>query len=459
MAYVEFYMDTSGNDLNSGSTTATTSAYTSTAGNFDGTSLFTPTDGQTTSSFVSVGDYIALYNTGDTAARCIAKVTAVGAGVNGTITIDTTIKYGTVPTSNSGSRACKRGGALASLAITAANAAFNTGTVPQATRINAKFGTYASAGTNRTLAMAGVTTTPLWWRGFKTTAGDQDTNNVPIKGTDIPDFTSTSGTVTVSGIQQIFSSISFTGAPSATELTISGNSVVIESCLVENTGNNRAITTTGNGILFARSWFKATTSASAVVNIATAGNHQFIGCWFTGGTTCLTASVTFTAFGCIFDGASGDAISLSASSFGLINCSLYGAGGTSGNGINMTTAPTALGLILNCHIENFTGSGKFAINNSSGTNTIFAKLFNNTGFNNTASTNGITESFAVLSNDFTTLASAGFINPPTNYGMLSVGQNLGFPGSFETTNTFKGFFDPGAVQGGHVNRSRSFSGF
>src|SRR5437868_12025449 len=104
-------MQTTGSDLNAGSTTADAAVYTSTAGNFDGTSIFTPTDGSTPASSIAVNDYVSLSNTGDTVARCVAQVTAVGAGVNGTVTVSTTIKYGTVPTSNSGSRALKAGGA------------------------------------------------------------------------------------------------------------------------------------------------------------------------------------------------------------------------------------------------------------------------------------------------------------------------------------------------------------
>ena len=79
MSYTDFYMQTTGSNLNAGSTTSDAAVYTSTGGNFDGTSVFTPTDGSTPASSIAVGDYVALYNTGDTA--------AVGAEILSTVQI------------------------------------------------------------------------------------------------------------------------------------------------------------------------------------------------------------------------------------------------------------------------------------------------------------------------------------------------------------------------------------
>src|SRR3954470_24403874 len=61
------------------------------------------------------------------------------------------------------------------------------------TRINVKAGTYPSAGSILTFNTAGATTAPVWWRGYKTTPGDQDSNNVAVSGTDIPAVTFTTG--------------------------------------------------------------------------------------------------------------------------------------------------------------------------------------------------------------------------------------------------------------------------
>src|SRR5262249_38755048 len=148
---------------------------------------------------VNAGDWVSIYPTGNSTTPYVAQVTAVGAGVNGAITLSTTAKFGAAPTSNNGSRHAKAGGAGADPGRLASGVALNTGTVTQSTRINVKAGTYANTTTNRTFAQGGAATTPLLWRGYKTSIGDQAENNVAVAGTDIPTWTFTTGQVTVSG--------------------------------------------------------------------------------------------------------------------------------------------------------------------------------------------------------------------------------------------------------------------
>lgn len=114
-AYTEFYVQSTGNNLNAGSTTANTAVYTG-VGDSDGTSVFTPSDGSTPASSVSVGDWASVYVTaGASVATFVGRVTAVGAGVNGTITVSTVAKAGTFPAASSGAHTitCKTGGAWA----------------------------------------------------------------------------------------------------------------------------------------------------------------------------------------------------------------------------------------------------------------------------------------------------------------------------------------------------------
>ncbi len=115
MAFTEFYIQSGGSNLNAGSTNNNTATYTSAAGNWvNGTRVFTPTDGQTTTSLVSVGDFASVYVTaGATATAFIGRVTVVGAGVNGTITISATISYGTNPSDGTGTITLRTGGAWA----------------------------------------------------------------------------------------------------------------------------------------------------------------------------------------------------------------------------------------------------------------------------------------------------------------------------------------------------------
>lgn len=116
MAFTEFVCRSGGSNLNGGGIAAgtepgTSAAYTCTNSNWDGTSSFTPTDGSTPASSVTVGDFASVYNDGATVAVYVARVTAVAAGANGAITLSTTAKSGTAPTSSATARTIKVGGA------------------------------------------------------------------------------------------------------------------------------------------------------------------------------------------------------------------------------------------------------------------------------------------------------------------------------------------------------------
>lgn len=113
-AFTEFYCDaTNGNNLNGGSSTAT-SVYTSTNGNWNGSSTFTPTDGSnpaTASPACVVGDFASVYNDGATAPTAfIARITGVTNATNGAITVSTTARAGTIPSSSATARTIRCGG-------------------------------------------------------------------------------------------------------------------------------------------------------------------------------------------------------------------------------------------------------------------------------------------------------------------------------------------------------------
>lgn len=112
MAYTEFYCQNGGSNINAGSTTNNTAAYTSTNGNWSTvTHIFTPTDGSTPASTVNVGDWASVYNDGATVAVFIVRITAVAAGVNGAITTSATAFAGSAPTTSATGRSIKVGGA------------------------------------------------------------------------------------------------------------------------------------------------------------------------------------------------------------------------------------------------------------------------------------------------------------------------------------------------------------
>jgi hypothetical protein len=110
--YTEFYCQNGGSNVNAGSTTNNTAAYTSTNGNWStATNIFTPTDGSTPASTVSVGDFVSIYLDGATTGVFIARVTAVAAGINGGITVSSTAKAGIAPSTLATGRSLKAGGA------------------------------------------------------------------------------------------------------------------------------------------------------------------------------------------------------------------------------------------------------------------------------------------------------------------------------------------------------------
>jgi hypothetical protein len=116
MAYTEFYCQNGGSNLNSGSTTNNTAAYTSAGGNWvQSTRVFTPTDGvNPVTAGVTTGMFASVYVTaGATATGYIGRISAVTNATNGTITIDGSINYGSAPANGTGTITLKVGGALA----------------------------------------------------------------------------------------------------------------------------------------------------------------------------------------------------------------------------------------------------------------------------------------------------------------------------------------------------------
>jgi hypothetical protein len=441
-------MQTTGNDLNAGSTNADTAVYTSTGGNFDGVSVFTPTDGSTPANSVNVGDYADVYNTGDTTARYVAKVATVAAGVNGAITLDTTIVYGTVPTSNNGSRNIKTGGAWASLAVV--SPLFASVAVPQSTRINVKAGTYANTSTGRTFGSPGTATKPIWWRGYKTSIGDQDTNNTATAATDIPSFTFTTGQVTISGAHQIWSNLDIASACTTAggAINVTGAENTFYGVRIVNSAanaNSKAITL--NGVLslsMTRCYLKATTTANQCVNTAAgAASATLSACVITGGIVGFNASTnTCNLYQCIFDSQAGDAVQCaSAGNVYMVNCSVYKP---TGNGVSFT-GTIAASWIVNCYFSTVNQASKAAINNTSGTNTDLIRCVGNAYYNCTANTTGLGDFPEILGNG--TLAYEAFRNPGSqDFTIIPVGQMIGVPGGFENVSLYKGYLDVGAVQ-------------
>jgi len=110
-SYTEFYCQNGGSNLNAGSTTNNTAAYTSIHGTWvNGTATFTVLDGTNPSSSVSVGNWASVYIDGASVGVYVGRISAVQNLVNGTITVDTA-GIGTKPANQTATATIKVGGA------------------------------------------------------------------------------------------------------------------------------------------------------------------------------------------------------------------------------------------------------------------------------------------------------------------------------------------------------------
>jgi hypothetical protein len=450
MAISDFYMIGTGvgSNLNAGSTISPTPIFSDVGsnGSWNGTSTYTPTSGVTPASTVNVNDWVSIY-TNQSATPYIAQVTSVGTGANGVITLSTSAKFGTAPASSAVAN-CIDGGAWADLGMLASGAALNTGTVTQSTRVNMQAGTYANTTTTRAFGLAGAATTPLIWRGFETSPGDQDTNLAAVAATNIPSFTFTTGQLEVTGNFQIFMNIDVNGAAttngqlyvsSAADLTFSN----VRSTNTHAGSGAFSVFFNGANTAFVGCYFKATTTATECVDNA-ASTAYLSGCYFGGGTVAIgNANESLYLEGCIFDSQSGDGVTIgSTAATEIQNCSFYNQGG---NGINITTVSDT--LIKNCYFEKITTASKAAINNTSGGASAIIRCVGNAYYDCTANTSGLGDTPVYF--DKGTLGSAGFVAASSqNFAPAAVLKGIGFPLNFPNLPAFENAACVGAVEAG-----------
>lgn len=314
-------------------------------------------------------------------------------------------------------------------------------------RVNMLAGTYSNTSSSITFSTAGSATAPIWWRGYKTSIGDQDSNNVAVAGTDIPSITFTTGHMIVSGAHQIFSNLDISGAYLADGTGQVSCGAVATAYFYRVRMTNTAANSSGRTLDFSGSgavnliacYIKATTTADFAIVAGT--YNTLLGTIVTGGTIGLNIS-TGQVINCVFDSQAGDAIK-TIGSVTVANCSFYAPGG---HGINASSA--AQSLFANNYFENVNQAGKFGISNTTGTASDLFVCVGNAFFNCTGNYNGTAEAFVIFDNG--TLASQGFVAPTSqNFGLNSIAQKIGFPGvneEFENTAVYSGYLSVGAVQ-------------
>lgn len=321
-------------------------------------------------------------------------------------------------------------------------------------RINVKAATFANTTTSRTFgdgAGAATTTAPKWWRGYKTTIGDMDgrPTTTRVAGTDIPHITFTSGIVTISGVHQIFSSISFLGTAtgSARLVGVTGSKCKFIRCRFENQDTNVsdwAIRASTDGLYFTECWFKATSSAN---NVAISEERIFWdGCVFIGGGNGLMLDAGAQApacLDCVFDNNGDDAIEVPGNGSVIVlidSPTIYSPGG---HGINITGAVPCNILIRNPIFSDITGVGKVAVNVVSGSNV--PHIVNPLFYNVTTEYGNVTEDLEWFRQDD---SSSPFEDAGSHDFDLASGSNAksnGAPGLFEG-ESYRSYADIGAVR-------------
>lgn len=114
-AFTEFYCDNTagaaGSNVFSGSTSSPTPTYSSFHGNWDSSTIFTPTDGSTPANTVSAGMWASVYPDGEIITKFVSRVSSVDAGVNGSIHLTASAAAGTPPALSTGTTTIRVGGA------------------------------------------------------------------------------------------------------------------------------------------------------------------------------------------------------------------------------------------------------------------------------------------------------------------------------------------------------------
>jgi hypothetical protein len=387
MAFTEFYCQTTGSNLNAGSTTNDNAVYTG-VGDSNGTSVFTPSDGSTPASTVSVGDFASVYVTsGATVAVFIGRVTVVAAGVNGAITVSTTAKSGTFPASSAGAHTitCKVGGAWKGpnaavgfpfnfIAATQTNVA---GDVP---RVNFKSGTNYAITAAMTHGVAG----PVRFQGYTTNINDGGRATID-GGTSGSSYTLLSpSTADLEFVDLIFQNNGASAAANA--LAMTGTSGLFLRCVVNSIRGSGFGSSGASNIFVECEAYACNQSNSSNLGgfQITAAAQLLVRCISHDNTGSNSAGFFLqnvqTIISCIADTNGGKGFLFNAARGTMYFCDAYN---NTSDGVDFNGGAEGFPIIENC---NFVKNGGWGIN-SSGSSTARHGLVTNCGFGSGAQVN------------------------------------------------------------------------
>lgn len=443
MAVNNFYIQTTGSNLNAGSTTSDSASVTSTNGDWGNAAAnrFTAASG-TPFSAVSVGEWAAVHLDAASATVYVAQVTAINAG-GASIDLSTTAKYGTAPATSATGRTCKIGGAWATpahaLTFGSTTAAYNS------TTIHIKSGTYANTTTTITANITGATTAPVVVNGYNTTPGDCDLGQQLTK----PLISFTTGRFNATGSHVTYANISFTSAnTSNATFGHAGASMTLHRCRADNTNagaSSSAVSVSAVANAHVTDcYLTATTTATRILQ--NQGFTNITDTYFDGGAIGVEntagSSNVCNVHNCIFDAPTTYGIYFNSAGGGHVDrCSFYNVGA---DAIRFATVPTNGSRISN---NVFVDSATYNVNNSSGTDTNLVVFRSNASYSpGTAHTAGFGD---VVAWGLVTETAQPFINGGSNDFRLVTGalaRGAVTSRRFENT-TITSYRDRGAVQG------------
>ncbi len=384
--FTEFYCDNATvgtSNVFSGSTTSATPDYSSFNGNWNGTSIYTPTDNSTPANTVSAGMWASVYVDGEIIATYIARVLTVAAGVNGAITLSTTAFAlpGTAPSSSANARTIRVGGAWHGpgtkdkvggqggntnyfpFGVIVQNATNNTGFFP---RVNFKAGTTYSI----TNAISHAQPGPVRFEGYGSSPGD-GTRAVIDGGTTVAAFillTLASGSSGTELARFEFSNNGAAGNVVGVSLVTSGNQIV-EDCVFHDIGSTGLNVASANNIISENEAYlcnKQNLTEISGISISGAGcivDHCKSHDNTTARASGFRADASTFFYNCIAfnNGRNGFNITSGTTEYLLASCDSYN---NSTNGIELASATRMTGKIKN---SNFVKNGVYGIRSTGGT--------------------------------------------------------------------------------------------
>lgn len=368
-SYTEWFCNSTGTNINAGSTTNATPTFSNSNQNWDSTTgIYTSTGSDL--SGVSVGMWASVFVDGATTAVFVGRITAVDDTLD-TITVSTTIKTGTAPSTSATGRSIVVGGAwygpwysgatVDNWPISTVNDRL-TNTSLASPRIN--FKNDRVYGTTNVIQNSNG---PIRFQGFATNAGDF--GRAWLTGSTVgaghAAFTFNGANVDVTDF--IFAT---NGASANAALVTGGNNEQYFSRCVFRDSRGAGISTAGFTFLNECESFLCNannTAGTSGFNISGASSvlvrcvaHDNVGT----GTSGFIINSTCSLINCIADSNGRDGLTFNAvNMLSVEGCDFYNNGT---NGINLTGASATTVLIENCNfIGNGVGlTGAYAINSS-----------------------------------------------------------------------------------------------